>query len=716
MRSLLVLLAGCMSSSEAPSRQMVAPAAPPPPPGEGGAVGFADDEAAMPMAAPAATMAEAKPLARAVGSVGRRDRDGADQPAEEPASAAPTRAWFPESFLWQPLVETKGGAATVDVPVPDTLTTWRVLALGQTAQGAQGGAVTSFASRMDAYVDLAVPTFLVSGDRVSLPVQAVNLTDSAIRADLRVRTGGAAGGGGISLPARGSVTDTFPLVAGEPGPLTVRAELGDLDAVEKTVRVRPAGRRTEVRRGGSLATARAWTLELPAQARYGSVRVTAFPGALGVIAGEVAALGGTPASLPDAAYAYALALAANALNAEDADPLTVRAARLRAWPVLTRAGRSPDPVGAMLLAAALRDAPAKEMDGRLLERARDVARQAQQPDGLWSVPSGAGLDRSLVTSAFGAIVAADRGQSLRAAGAFERFAGRVTDAHTAAWILLAGGVEEGVAKALQQVVDDATVDDGDGTRHLPAGGTRLDGARASAVDATAVATLASSDPQRRAEMASWLLANWSSGWDGLSDLVVLRAVQVAFGGEAPAAATVHLLVDGAEVANATLDASHPHAPVTLPAALPAGPHQVEVRSEPALPGLAVSLVLEGWLPWAPSAPAGVDLQVRVPALSVGIPGTLALTASGPAEQRLDLEIGLPAGVVATPGVLNADFVKAVDGVLHIRGLKTEGGRAELSIPVVASLAGTLHPDASRVTMAGREDSPYILAPAAWTVR
>ncbi|MFP2903118.1 alpha-2-macroglobulin family protein [Corallococcus sp. 4LFB] len=70
------------------------------------------------------------------------------------AAAAPTRAWFPETFLFEPLVVTDAnGQATVPVRVPDRLTQWRVLALAHSRSGAQAGAVTSFAGTLPTYVD-----------------------------------------------------------------------------------------------------------------------------------------------------------------------------------------------------------------------------------------------------------------------------------------------------------------------------------------------------------------------------------------------------------------------------------------------------------------------------------------------------------------------------------------------------------------------------------
>ncbi|HEX8819018.1 MAG TPA: alpha-2-macroglobulin family protein, partial [Archangium sp.] len=68
-------------------------------------------------------------------------------PGEAPAT--PGRAWFPETFLFEPLVVTDAsGLASVPVKVPDRLTQWRVLALAHSRSGAQAGAVARFAGTL----------------------------------------------------------------------------------------------------------------------------------------------------------------------------------------------------------------------------------------------------------------------------------------------------------------------------------------------------------------------------------------------------------------------------------------------------------------------------------------------------------------------------------------------------------------------------------------
>ena len=75
--------------------------------------------------------------------------------------------------LWAPDVVTdENGEARVAVTVPDTLTTWRVLALAHVA----GGQVvrSTFAGSLPTYVDVTVPKVWTVGDRLSLPVQVVH--------------------------------------------------------------------------------------------------------------------------------------------------------------------------------------------------------------------------------------------------------------------------------------------------------------------------------------------------------------------------------------------------------------------------------------------------------------------------------------------------------------------------------------------------------------
>ncbi|MGH2897245.1 MAG: alpha-2-macroglobulin family protein, partial [Solirubrobacteraceae bacterium] len=180
------------------------------------------------------------------------------------APEAPTRAWFPETFLFEPLVVTDDhGAAVVPVRVPDRLTTWRVLALAHSRSGAQGGAVTSFLGTLPTYVDPVVPPFLIQGDEVRVPIQIVNTTAGEVASALEVSVAGATlrggTGGARRIPAQGSALDHATLVADRAGRVKLRVALAGSDAVERTFDVRPSGRPVTELRSGTLAAPRSFS-------------------------------------------------------------------------------------------------------------------------------------------------------------------------------------------------------------------------------------------------------------------------------------------------------------------------------------------------------------------------------------------------------------------------------------------------------------------------
>lgn len=650
------------------------------------------------------------------------------------SEGAPTRAWFPESFFWQPMVEVPAsGTVTVPVPVPDTLTTWRLLALGQSSTGAQAGAVATFASTLPAYVDLVAPTFLWAGDVLELPVQAVSQEPDPLSAALSVLAGGAPiGGGAVSLPAYGSVSETVTLRADRAGDLALVARLGELDAVEKIVPVRPVGRPVEQARGGTLASPRTVTLS-GAGGAAGELVVTVFPGALGVARAELEAAPLRGDELADAAYTYAVTTLAAPLVAEGAvRPDTLRATKLRAWQRLARGTRVPDAEAAATALLAVRGAPADSLEGRLATRLAEQLTASQAPDGLWNVASGMTLDAALVGTAravwaLGPDEAASR---LRATGAFERQRARLTSPYVAAWALAADVVDPSSAEALRTTVRDALRVGPDGAKTLRVeDARRADGTPVPEAEATALAILAlPADDPAVPDLAAGLLGLYSPGLgfgDGAAGLVALRALDRVFAGDIPAEVRVRVDVDGAEVGAAVLDPKAPHAPVRIlaPALAGLGDRAVTITATPAVPGLAFTAVARAYVPWVQSPPAGVDLQVERPTLAVGQRAELGLSLAGPAGQSFDVRVGLPAGVDPDRAALDALVANGVarswhaeDGRVTLRGVVTAGGVWRAGLPVTPTLAGTLLADASDVRPAGGGVPAFTRVPERWIIR
>ncbi len=665
-----------------------------------------------------------------------------------------TRAWFPETFLFEPRVVTDAaGTASIKVRVPDRLTTWRVLALAHSRSGAQGGAVASFLGTLPTYVDLVVPDTLMRGDEVRLPVQLVNTTEKPVAAALALEiqngqlTGG---GGGRTLPAQGALVDYARLVATNAGTITLRAGLGDSDAVVRTIEVLPVGRPESVMRTGTLAAPRTLTIEGPAGSdpTTDQVRLMAFPGALALLRAELAVCTARQ-SVADDAYALMLAGRAKGMLAalgDEADPDALRTLSILTAQRAIRHGRTLDVDSATLLTEAALG-QTNPVIVRLGERAAAYLVRQQRPDGTFGGGNDVTwtLQRVLVTTAEAVrAVQADTsspaarqralGVSIAASGAFERHLAQVDDAYTAAAVLASGAIKGPLADKLRQRVKDALVATADGAKVLTIGDkvVRADGVRPSVAEATALAVLAlQGDPAaapQLADLGATLLGSYDPimGWgDGRTNLVALRAVLELFKAPVPEGVTITLSMDGKPIVSGVLDRAKLRQVMVLEGPAPnlAGSHVWEIKAEPAVPGLGYSLTLEGWVPWAKAK--GVEgLELQLPELvsaQVGKPTDLALRAVAPSGMELHIEHSLPAGVqVDTPSLeklVEAEtitrFVVSTGKVdLYVPALDP-GETFAASYRVIPTLAGRLRSAASIIAT---DSTTNHIPPSEWQIR
>ena len=110
--------------------------------------------------------------------------DGVTAGAEPPR----LRQYFPETMLWLPDVETDvNGQVTLDFPVADSITTWRMTALASTQDGRLGSATGALRVFQDFFIDLDLPTSLTVGDEIAVPVGVFNyLTEAqSVRLELQ---------------------------------------------------------------------------------------------------------------------------------------------------------------------------------------------------------------------------------------------------------------------------------------------------------------------------------------------------------------------------------------------------------------------------------------------------------------------------------------------------------------------------------------------------
>ena len=109
------------------------------------------------------------------------DTDAAVGPAAEPVRI---RRFFPETLYFNPAVITDGsGRAELDIPLADSITTWRLTCLASSAAGQLGSTTAGIRVFQDFFVDIDFPVSLTQNDEVHVPVAIYNYlkTDQKIR-------------------------------------------------------------------------------------------------------------------------------------------------------------------------------------------------------------------------------------------------------------------------------------------------------------------------------------------------------------------------------------------------------------------------------------------------------------------------------------------------------------------------------------------------------
>jgi hypothetical protein len=718
-------------------------------------------------------------LALDEGKMGKKDRERDDgqykmkkepadpafaRPDRKPAPAGPkdddkkneaepeavTRAWFPETFLFEPLVVTDDkGEATVPVHVPDRLTTWRVLALAHSRTGAQGGATTSFLGTLPSYVDPVVPPFLIAGDTIKLPVQLINTTEAAVSSKLSYQIEGAtlAGAEGQkTIPAQGSVVEYATVTAQRAGTIKLRVGLGATDAVARTIDVIPAGKPVTVTRAGTLAAPRTLKIEGPtgSDPMTDRVRLMVFPGALALLRSELAV---SIARSGVAEDGYALLLAGKAAGllqqlGDKADPQVLRDLAVVTGQRAIRHGRTLDVTRATLLAEASLAHLDNPVLARLGERAVEYLARNQRPDGTFSGATGWTLQRVLIATADGTRAASAnlstaqarqraQGVQAKAQAAFARTFDQVTDGYTAAAILASGAVKGELADKFRKRVLDGIKAADDGSKYLEVGDkvVRADGSRPSIVEATALAVLALDGVKDApvADLGTLLLGSYTPayGWgDGTTNLSCMRAILKLFQSPLPPSIKITLAMDGKPIASGQFDAAQLKDLLVLEGSAGglAGAHEWSISAEPAVAGLGFSLALHAWVPWEKqTVQKGLELQLPPKiAGKVGKAVEVPITAIAPSGREVHIRHALPAGVQADRPSLEAlvssgqlSRFEVADGKidLHVNPL-LPGQVFTAKYKVIPTLAGKLHAAASLIETG---TTTFHVPPSEWTI-
>ncbi|HEY2856980.1 MAG TPA: MG2 domain-containing protein [Terracidiphilus sp.] len=136
-----------------------------------------------PMAAPMAQMEKKK----AIGGMLLKDEQN-EPVAGAAGPEAHVRSYFPEALYINPEILTDGhGDASIEIPMADSITTWRMAMLASTRNGALGTGTAAIKVFQDFFVDLDLPLTLTQGDRVSIPVAVYNYAGRRGRVQLNLQ-------------------------------------------------------------------------------------------------------------------------------------------------------------------------------------------------------------------------------------------------------------------------------------------------------------------------------------------------------------------------------------------------------------------------------------------------------------------------------------------------------------------------------------------------
>lgn len=153
------------------------------------------------------------------------------------------RSDFRDTAFWQATVTTDAnGRASIDVTLPDNLTTWRMTARGLTSATQVGEAVYDIVASKSLLIRPVTPRFFTYGDRVDIAAVVNNNSDNAFDASVQLEASGLTFDGDaaqtVRVPAKGSTLVRWPVTVDDVDAvdMTFRVTAGDLsDATKPTI-------------------------------------------------------------------------------------------------------------------------------------------------------------------------------------------------------------------------------------------------------------------------------------------------------------------------------------------------------------------------------------------------------------------------------------------------------------------------------------------------
>ncbi|MBM4372298.1 MAG: alpha-2-macroglobulin, partial [Deltaproteobacteria bacterium] len=173
------------------------------------------------------------------------------------------RSWFPETLFVEPsLITDADGSATVNVPLADSITQWRVSTMANSVDGKLGSSADGVVVFQDFFVDIDFPKYLTRGDQISFPIAVYNYLDVTQNVEIEVADADwfeLDGTNVVNLAlGPGEITGvSFPVTVTKVGwhALTVYGHGSQMaDAVQRTVEVKPDGKEVLYTAGAKFAS------------------------------------------------------------------------------------------------------------------------------------------------------------------------------------------------------------------------------------------------------------------------------------------------------------------------------------------------------------------------------------------------------------------------------------------------------------------------------
>jgi len=248
---------------------------------------FAPAPPIMEMAVPA-VMPTAAPMPTAVAE--EKEAGAVAEQQEMPR----LRQYFPEALYWNPeAVTDENGHLILEIPMADSITTWRLTALASAQEGQLGSATAGIRVFQDFFVDIDLPVYFTQGDEVSVPIAVYNYLPQAQTVQLTLtQEDWFELVGGVSEAEKELFIEAddvevvyfrIRVVQFGTHSLTMTA-LGEhmSDAIRRSITVYPDGKQLEATFSDRLEEPVEKTVTIPAEAINGTAKITCkiYPGVL----------------------------------------------------------------------------------------------------------------------------------------------------------------------------------------------------------------------------------------------------------------------------------------------------------------------------------------------------------------------------------------------------------------------------------------------------